>query len=85
MSTFCCFGEKMVRFRLKELIADKEFKTGKRVSVQEISAATGISRGTLSKVLNHRGANITIDKVEKLCLFFSCRVEELIEITNEAG
>ena len=72
----------MVRFKLKELIADREFKTGKRVSVIEISQATGISRGTLSKVLNHKGSNITIDKVEKLCSFFNCKIEELVEIVN---
>lgn len=69
----------MLRFRLKELIADKEFREGRRITLDEIAKATGIHRTTLSKIANQKGYNTTTDNLDKLCAFFGCRVEQLIE------
>ena len=69
----------MLRFRLKELIADKEFKEDRVVTMVEIANATGIHRMTLSKLANHRGYNPTADVLDKLCDFFECRIEQLVE------
>lgn len=69
----------MIRFRLKELIADFEFRTERRVTLEEISKATGIHRTTLSKIANVRGYNTTTDNIDKLCAFFDCKVEQLME------
>ena len=56
----------MIRFRLKEVIADKEFELGRRITLSEIAAATGIHRTTLSKIANQRGYNTTTDNIDKL-------------------
>jgi len=69
----------MIRFRLKELIADREFNTGKKITFEEISNATGIHRTTLSKIANQRGYNTTTDNLNKLCNFFECPIANLIE------
>lgn len=69
----------MIRFRLKELISDMEFELGRRVTLDEISAATGIHRTTLSKISSQRGYNMTTDNIDKLCTFFDCPVEKLME------
>lgn len=69
----------MIRFKLKELMLKKERENGRRVSLLDISEATGIGRGTLSKIVNQKDANITIDKVEKICKFFVCRIDDLVE------
>lgn len=69
----------MIRFKLKELIAEKEFQEKRRVMVKEISDATGINRVTISKLLNNKDYNTTLEKVEKLCDFFDCGICELIE------
>jgi putative transcriptional regulator len=37
----------MLRYKLKERIADKEFAERRRVTIQEIAQATGITRNTL--------------------------------------
>lgn len=68
----------MLRFKLKERIADKEFKEGRRVSLIEIAEATGIGRITLSRMLN-RGTHVRSDTLDRLCSYFGCRIEELVE------
>ncbi|MFQ5518573.1 MAG: helix-turn-helix domain-containing protein [Mariprofundus sp.] len=69
----------MIRFRLKELISDKGFNEGRRVTLDEIASATGIHRTTLSKIANQRGYNTTTDNLDKLCTYFNCSVDKLME------
>ena len=44
-----------------------------------VAESTGIHRMTLSKLANHRGYNPTADVLDRLCNFFSCRIEQLVE------
>ena len=74
----------MLRFKLRERIADVEFRERRRVQLQEIAAATGLNRMTLSKLVNHHGANVQTDVVDKLCTYFGCRVEDLVEHVPDA-
>ena len=69
----------LLRFKLKERIADLEFRERRRVQIQEIAAATGLNRMTLSKLVNQHGANVQTDVLDKLCTYFGCRVEDLVE------
>jgi len=73
----------MLRFKLKERIADKEFKEGRRISLTEVAESTGIGRITLSRMLN-RGTNVRTDTLDRLCDYFNCRIEELVEYIPEA-
>ena len=68
----------MLRFKLKERIADREFKEKRRISLIEVAEKTGIGRITLSRMLNH-GTNVRSDTLERLCAYFECRIEELVE------
>jgi DNA-binding Xre family transcriptional regulator len=70
----------VIRFRLKELIADLEFRERRVVSIQEIARSTGIHRATLSKIANERGYNTGTENVDRLCQFFKCRVDQLLEV-----
>ena len=73
----------MIRFKLKALIEKKEFEQGRKISVKEISEKTGIGRTTLSKILNQKGTNTTIENLDRLCTFFNSPVDELIEHISE--
>ena len=68
----------MLRFKLKERIADREFKEGRRISLIEIAESTGIGRITLSRMLN-RGTHERSDTLDRLSSYFGCRIEELVE------
>ncbi len=72
----------MLRYRIKELIAEKEFRERRRVTVQEIAAATGITRNTLSKMINQHGTNVRSDNFDRLCAYFDCRIEQLVEYVS---
>ena len=69
----------MIRFLINELLSDKQFKEGRRITLVEVSEATGINRMTLSKMINHKGYSGVTDNLDKLCRFFDCKIEELIE------
>jgi len=69
----------MIRFKLKAVIESKEFERGQKISIKEIVEATGIGRTTLSKILNQKATNTTIENLDKLCSYFECSIEDLIE------
>ena len=69
----------MIRFRLKELIAEKEFQEGRRVTIEEISQATGIHRVTLSRSSNQKGYTTNTDVLDKLCAFFNVNTNDVAQ------
>lgn len=69
----------MFRFRLKELIADKAFKDGRRITIEEVAKATGVHRTTLSKIANTIGYSTTTEILDALCNYFDCEIGELAE------
>lgn len=70
---------KLIRYRLKERIADLEFHEDRRITLDEIAEKTGVSRPTLSRIANVRGYSTTTDILDRLCTFFRCRLEQLAE------
>ena len=69
----------MIRFRLKELMADKEFQERRVITISEVAQSTGINRMTLSKIANHPGCNTGTENLDRLCDFFGCKLEELAQ------
>lgn len=69
----------MIRFRLKELIADKEFQEGRRITLEEISRITDIHRTTLSKLSNQKGYNTTTEVLDRLCDYFQVSLGQMAE------
>jgi putative transcriptional regulator len=69
----------VIRFKLAEQIEKRQFQESRRITVQEVAEATGVNRMTLSKILNHKGYSTGTDILDRLCNYFSCRIEELIE------
>ena len=75
--------EEMIRYHLKELIADKEFVERRRIPIGEIAKETGINRMTLSKIINHPGHSTVTDNLDKLCYYFNCEIEQLVTHIKE--
>lgn len=69
----------MIRFYLQKMISEKQFKEGRRITMAEITEATGINRVTLSKMINQKGYSTVTDNLDKLCKFFDCKLEEIAE------
>lgn len=72
----------MIRYKLKQLIAEKEFRERRRITALEVADATGISRATLSKMMNQHGANVEVENLDKLCGYFRCELSGLAEFVD---
>jgi len=73
----------MLRYKLRERIADKEFRERRRITIQEVAESTGITRNTLSRMLNQHGVSVRTENLDRLCAYFGCRIEELVEYIAE--
>lgn len=70
----------MLKFKLRELLSEKQFRDGKLITLVELSQTTGVHRNTLSALANFkRDANPTIEVIDKLCAYFDCPIEQLVE------
>ena len=69
----------MIRFRFKELLADKGFRERRVITITEVASSTGINRMTLSKIANHAGYSTVTDNLDRLCSYFGCSVGQLAE------
>ena len=71
----------MIKYNLKELIVEKEFKEKRRISLSDIAKEIGISRSTLSKIANSKGNYSTkTEYIEKLCIYFDVTPEKFMTI-----
>lgn len=73
----------MLKYKLKQLLAEKEFNERRSITLLEVAAETGINRMTLSKIANRPGANVTTDNLDRLCQYFGCRLDELVEYVGD--
>jgi putative transcriptional regulator len=69
----------VIRFKLGEQMEKKQFRDSRRITMQEVAEATGVNRMTLSKILNTKGYSTGTDILDKLCTYFDCRIDELVE------
>jgi len=69
----------VIRFRLKELMADYQFVQARRLTMEELAEKTGIHRTTLSKIAGRRGYSTTTENLDKLCAVFGCTLDRLAE------
>lgn len=69
----------MIRFRLKELMANWEYQNGEKLTLEKLADEVAIHRVTLSKIANIRGYSTTTDNIDKVCEFFGCQVGDLME------
>ena len=69
----------MIRFKLGELMEKKRLTGGRRLLISEIASSTGLGQDTLTKILSQKAYGTEIDTIDRLCDFFDCSVEDLME------
>lgn len=75
----CDYDPAMIRFRLRERLSDLGFRLQRRVTLDEVAAATSIHRTTLSRMNKPTGANVTTDNLDRLCHYLGCALSDLVE------
>lgn len=69
----------MIYCRLKQLIAQKEFREKRKITYKVIQDETGLSSTTIAKLLNFRGIQrIDGTTLDKLCEFFGVNVGDIL-------
>jgi putative transcriptional regulator len=72
----------MIRIKLKQLLDDKAFTEGRRITLNEVSEASGIARATLNRIANTPGYNTTTNNLDALCRYLACTPCELLEFVE---
>jgi len=75
----------MIRYRVRELLADRVFRERRVITLGEVANATGLHRATLSKICNVPDYVTRTDVVDKLCTYFGCSVSDLMEHVRDTG
>lgn len=75
----------MIYLQIKELIANKSAQLGRKITVNEVAIATGISRMTLNRMMHREGYSTVTDHIDKLCTFFGCEIYELVKFVPNAN
>ena len=70
----------MIRILFKQALDEKSFREGRRITLNEVSKETGISRPTLTRVSNVPGYNTNTETISALCDYFEIEPgEELLK------
>jgi len=73
----------LIRVLLKQMLDDKSFAEKRRITLNEVSKETGISRATLTRISNVPGYNTNTDTIDALCKYFECNPSKLLEYHEE--
>jgi DNA-binding Xre family transcriptional regulator len=69
---------KQLQFRIKELMAERERKTGENVTYAIINEVTGVSPNTLSTMARGKVKMVGVGTIEKLLDYFGCQPNDLM-------
>lgn len=72
----------MIRIKLKQLLDDKAFAEGRRITLNEVSDTTGIARATINRIANTPGYNSTLENIDALCRYLGCTPCQLLEYVD---
>ncbi|MDB2071404.1 helix-turn-helix transcriptional regulator [Clostridium paraputrificum] len=67
----------MIKFKLKKLMDDNN------IGQRELSRITGIRQSTIGDYYNNTFKHISKENLDKLCKYFNCQVDDIIEYIQE--
>jgi putative transcriptional regulator len=73
----------LIRYKIRELIADKSKREGRKITLSFLAEQVGIQSSAMSKIANNTGYHTSVTTIEALCKFFDCKIEDVIEYLPE--
>jgi putative transcriptional regulator len=73
----------MIQCRLRELMAAKGRHERRKITYDDILAATRISKNTLTRLANDRVGMVGISVIDRLCAYFDCQPGDLFLYVEE--
>lgn len=71
----------MIRLRVKKYLDEKSVRENKRITLNDLSEMTKISRATLNRIVNKPNFKTNTDAINRLCFHLDCTPCELIDYT----
>jgi DNA-binding Xre family transcriptional regulator len=73
----------MIAIKLREAMEAYKRRTGKRMTYEILSRATGIGHGTLRTIGSRDDYNATLELVEKLCRALDVPLHDMLEMIDD--
>lgn len=67
-----------MEIQIVQLMERKSRQLGRRITQDEVAAAVGIPRGTVSRWAGNKVDRLDRDVLARLCEYFECGIEELL-------
>ena len=72
-----------IRILLSQRLDDKSFAEKRRITLDEVVEKTGISRPTLTRIVNRPGYNLNMKALEALCRYLECTPGDLLQLVDD--
>ncbi|WP_170308284.1 helix-turn-helix domain-containing protein [Parashewanella tropica] len=73
----------MIRYKLNELISKKSKDENRKITLSQVAREIGVQRAAMSKMAQNKGYGSTTKTLNALCVYFDCKIEDLIEFVKE--
>lgn len=74
---------KVVASKLKLLVAKRELRERRRLSIRIIVEESGASRSTVERLLNNTIKRVPLDELGALCRYFNCNVGDMLSMEED--
>ncbi len=75
---------KVVASKLKLLVAKRELRERRRLSIRIIVEESGASRSTVERLLNNTIKRVPLDELGALCRYFNCNVGDILYMAEDS-
>src|SRR5262245_38118251 len=72
----------LIESRLDELIAEKEEREQRTLSVRRVTEESGASRSTVERLFNNTIKRVPLDELAALCRYLKCEVGDMLVLTE---
>ena len=69
----------MIKCNLSRIMGEK------RLKISEVARATGINRGTITRLYHETAERIGLQSIESLCRYLDCELSDLFELVDQRG
>ena len=74
---------KVVNSRFKVLLAEKELRERRTISLRKVVAETGVANSTVLRLANNTIKRVPLDELATLCTYLDCEVGDLLRLEDE--
>ncbi|MDM4771160.1 helix-turn-helix transcriptional regulator [Solimonas sp. SE-A11] len=73
----------MIRILFAQMLDEKAFRERRKITLNDVSDETGLSRPTVSRIANVPGYKTGTDTLDVLCRYFQCQPGSLLTWVDE--